>query len=210
MLNSDLQGLPWAILVTLAAGYMGYFIANAGINEHHKPTEVTFATLAFGFIGAAVYQAVILWAGFNAYFAAFPCVVCTVSVGALWRKWGHKWLYRFLRNYNISWSDNTCSAWQQLLSEQYPVYEVIVYLKTGIQLRSQNIMQFEGKASSPCVFGRQGDMILYVTHYRLKDKKWTENKHVTDPTYGDMVTYIPADQIARVKIRRSPDEAAND
>lgn len=45
MLNGDLLNLPWATLVTLASGYIGYFIANVGVNEHHKTRDVTFTML---------------------------------------------------------------------------------------------------------------------------------------------------------------------
>lgn len=48
MFDASLLNLPWPTLVTLACGYIGYFIANVGVKEHHQPVEVTFSTLIFG------------------------------------------------------------------------------------------------------------------------------------------------------------------
>ncbi|MFS1538303.1 MAG: hypothetical protein ACL7BU_05945 [Candidatus Phlomobacter fragariae] len=45
MLDSTLLDLSWATLVTLASGYIRYFIANVGLKEHHKPIDILFTTL---------------------------------------------------------------------------------------------------------------------------------------------------------------------
>ncbi|MCZ5725913.1 hypothetical protein O5282_26815 [Escherichia coli] len=42
MFDASLLNLPWATLVTLTSGYIGHFIANVGLKNHHKPIEVTF------------------------------------------------------------------------------------------------------------------------------------------------------------------------
>ncbi|STF36571.1 Uncharacterised protein [Escherichia coli] len=47
MFDVSLLNLPWATLVTLTSGYIGYFIANVGLKDHHKPIEVTFSSLIF-------------------------------------------------------------------------------------------------------------------------------------------------------------------
>ena len=52
----DLITLPWVTILTLASGYAGYYVANVGIREHHKPIDVIFSTLVFGFISAFAYN----------------------------------------------------------------------------------------------------------------------------------------------------------
>src|SRR5687768_16440560 len=47
---------PWATLVTLACGYIGYFIAHVGVRDHHKQIDVAFSTLVFGFVSAFGYD----------------------------------------------------------------------------------------------------------------------------------------------------------
>ncbi|MCZ5585908.1 hypothetical protein O5621_13945 [Escherichia coli] len=68
MFDVSLLNLPWATLVTLTSGYIGYFIANVGLKDHHKPIEVTFSSLIFGLTAMMAYQAV-MWAGLNARLA---------------------------------------------------------------------------------------------------------------------------------------------
>ncbi len=47
------------------------------------------------------------------------------------------------------------------------------------------------------------DMVLYVTHSSPSgSNEWEEYKGVVDKYWGALATYIPADQIARVEIRR--------
>lgn len=52
---TKLVNLPWATLLTLASGYAAYYVANVGVRDHHKPVDVTFSTLVFGFFSAFVY-----------------------------------------------------------------------------------------------------------------------------------------------------------
>ncbi|MCZ5584059.1 hypothetical protein O5621_03670 [Escherichia coli] len=56
MFDVSLLNLPWATLVTLTSGYIGYFIANVGLKDHHKPIEVTFSSLIFGLTAMMAYQ----------------------------------------------------------------------------------------------------------------------------------------------------------
>ncbi|MFI8017642.1 hypothetical protein ACIF2R_01525 [Serratia marcescens] len=202
MFDSSLLNLPWATLVTLASGYIGYFIANVGLKDQHKTVDVTFSTLVFGLLSALAYDAAI---HFGIYMATSTAVVIALASGALWRKYGRKSLYWTLRRSDVSWSDSTNSAWQQMFGHtDYRVYEVTVYLKSGTVLLSRNVAQFEGLPNGPCTFGNQGDIIIYVTHRRLASTPgWKEDKAVNNEIYGAAATYIPVDQISRLEIRRA-------
>ncbi|MEG8642175.1 hypothetical protein U4Q25_10250 [Klebsiella pneumoniae] len=203
MFDASLLNLPWPTLVTLACGYIGYFIANVGQKEHHQPVEVTFSTLIFGLFAAMVYYAFI-WVGLDAYSATFPAVIYAFASGAYWRRYARKWMYRFLRKNDISWSDDTSSAWQQMFGHtDYRVTEVYVVLKDGSGLLSRLPGDYEGLPNGPFTLGNKGDMVLYVTHRSPKDSDdWVECNSALDTSWGALATWIPADQIARVDIRR--------
>ncbi|HAT1685373.1 TPA: hypothetical protein I8Y21_006231 [Klebsiella oxytoca] len=203
MIDASLINLPWATLVTLASGYIGYFIANVGLKDHHKPIDITFSTLIFGLFAAMVYQAFI-WIGWGEYLAALLAVLYAFANGAWWRKYGRKLMYKFLRDHDISWSDSTSSAWQQMFGQiDFRTTELVVFLKNGAALASRDMGRFEGLANGPFTLGNQGDVILYVTdRLSVKTGKWKKDENVIYNPDGALATYVPADQIARLEIRR--------
>ncbi|GDO99200.1 hypothetical protein [Escherichia coli] len=203
MFDASLLNLPWATLVTLTSGYIGYFIANVGLKDHHKSIEVTFTTLIFGLLSMMVYQAV-MWAGLNSWFATPPALLCAFIYGALWRRYGRKWMYRFLWSNNISWSDDTSSAWQAMFDQtDFCVSEVIVILRDGSGMMSRLPGNFKEWPNGPFTLGNKGDMVLYVTHTSPSgSNEWEEFEGVVNKHWGALATYIPAEQIARVEIRR--------
>lgn len=203
MIDANLINLPWATLVTLASGYIGYFIANVGLKDHHKPIDITFSTLIFGLFAAMVYQAFV-WAGWGEYLAALLAVAYAFANGAWWRKYGRKWMYKFLRDHDISWSDGTSSAWQQMFDHiDYRVTEFYVIMKDGSGLLSRLPGDFEDLPAGPFALGNSGDIILYATHHSPADsEEWIKYDDVVDSSWGALATYIPAEQIARIDIRR--------
>ncbi|HAT1684264.1 TPA: hypothetical protein I8Y21_005042 [Klebsiella oxytoca] len=205
MIDASLIDLPWATLVTLASGYIGYFIANVGLKDHHKPIDITFSTLIFGLFAAMVYQAFI-WKGYGEYLATFSAVTTALINGACWRKYLRKFMYLILRKLDISWSDSTSSAWQQMFGlTDYRCTELFVILKDGSGLRSSPLVNFERLANGPFCLGNSGDIILYITHYKPADREnWVEYdpEAVAHKSWGALASWVPADQIARVEIRR--------
>lgn len=203
MFDASLLNLPWATLVTLACGYIGYFIANVGLKEHHQPVEITFSTLIFGLFSAMVYHA-LTWAGLDTWTATFPTVLYAFASGAYWRRYARKWMYKFLRDNDISWSDSTSSAWQAMFDQrEHRVTEIFVYLKDGSGLLSRLPGDYEEWPNGPFTLGNKGDITLYVTHRRsIQGNEWVKHDGVVNDSWGALATYIPADQIARVDIRR--------
>ncbi|EEI9429493.1 hypothetical protein RDB90_004333 [Salmonella enterica] len=208
MIDANLINLPWATLVTLASGYIGYFIANVGLKDHHKTVDITFATLVFSLLPTLGYTLIsmICTGFFTTYASTTSAVVIAVVTGALWRICGRKWMYGILRALNISWSDNTNSAWQQMFGlTDYRCTELFVILKDGSGLQSRPLSRFEGLPNGPFTLGNSGDVILYVTHTSEPDSDdWIEFEEVIHKSWGALATYIPADQIAKVEIRRNP------
>lgn len=203
MFDKSLLDLPWPTLVTLAAGYIGYFVANVGVKDQHKAVDITFSALVFGLFSAGIYHASV-WVGINAYMAAFPAVMAAFVAGSCWRKYGRKWMYSLLRKYDISWSDDTSSAWQAMFGHtQYRVTEIFVYLKDGSGLLSRLPGNYEEWPNGPFTLGNHGDISLYVTHRKsINGEAWEEYEGVVHQSWGALATWVPADQIARVDIRR--------
>lgn len=210
MIDSSLINLPWATLVTLASGYIGYFIANVGLKDHHKTIDITFATLVFSLLPTLLYSFILLCFTHSliTYSATAGAVMLAVISGALWRVSGRKWMYWLLRKFNISWSDGTSSAWQRMFDQRgYYVTEVYVHLKDGTILLAEAPGNFKGQPCGSFVMGNEKDILLYVTHEKAAGSvDWVECD-VLHKSWGAMTTYIPADQIARVKIRRTKHRA---
>ncbi|EIW2892672.1 hypothetical protein MB878_004208 [Salmonella enterica] len=208
MIDASLLDLPWGTLVTLASGYIGYFIANVGLKDHHKTIDITFATLVFSLLPTLTYTLIsmVYASPFTTYVSTASAVVIAVIEGSLWRIYGRKWMYRILRALNISWSDSTSSAWQQMFGlTDYRCTELFVILKDGSGLQSSPLSRFEGLPNGPFTLGNSGDVILYVTHTSEPGSDdWIEYDQVIHKSWGALATYIPADQIAKVEIRRNP------
>lgn len=206
MFDVSLLNLPWATLVVLVTGYVGYFIANVGLKDNHPPLEITFSTLVFGLLASLPYSLTLQISPphLQTYLATFVALTFAFVTGSIWRKYGRKGMYRFLRKYNISWSDSTRSAWEAMFDHtEFSVTDVYVFLKDGSGLRSRLPGNYEGWPNGPFTLGNKGDMTLYVTHrLPITGNTWEEQEDVVHSSWGALATYIPAEQITRVSIRR--------
>lgn len=203
MIGAELTNLPWATVLFLAAGYAGYFIANTGAREHHKPTDTAFSSAVFGFFALFAYQLLIrqemgvLWGSMLSFGSA--CVL-----GGVWRKWGRFLLLKALRAFRISFTDDIQSAWAALGSAtNVSATELCVYLKNGTLLQSSDLAQFNHLPNGPCILGGNGDVLMYVTNARGADGELTSNDALSHKGWGTEITYIPAAEIARIDLRRS-------
>jgi hypothetical protein len=201
---TKLVNLPWATLLTLASGYAAYYVANVGVRDHHKPIDVTFSTLVFGFFSAFVYAICRRQFDSGLLTASLLSFGAALLFGALWSVFGRRALERVLRRSNVSLSDDIPSAWTALFRAKTHATQLSVKLKDGTWLKCENLRPFANHPNGPCVFGGKGDVIMYVTHVKAPtDADFEECTALTDETWGDEVTYIPADQIARVDYRRT-------
>ncbi len=101
MLYLTLFDLPWKTLVTLASGYISYFIANVGLKDHHELIDIFFFTLIFSLLLTATYH-VILW--YCSQFLYGNVIVSIIGIDprcGSWRKYERKRLYAFFCKQNI-------------------------------------------------------------------------------------------------------------
>lgn len=199
-----LINMPWATLLALASGYAGYFVANVGIRAHHKPIEIAFSTIVFGFFGSFVFEYFVR-SGLGMLPASLVAFVAAVLCGALWSRWGRQTLEWCLRQSKVSHSDELPSAWKALFaSTNTTAYQLTLKLTDGTWLHCSDLKTFQDEPNGPCTLGDSGDVLMYVTH-RATDANASDFEEVSDLTdagYGTEITYIPQDKIERLIIRR--------
>lgn len=202
-MNAQIAALPWNTLLTLAAGYAGYYTANIGVRTHHKAVDVTFGSLVFGFLGIFAYE-LCRQQRVNILIASIVAFVVAVILGGLWSKWGRGAMLRCLRGTRVSHNDDVPSAWVSLFTQtNLSTLQLSVKLTNGNWLKCNDLSAFEHSPNGPCTFGEGGDILMYVTHFQPAGSDAFEPNHeVDDAGWGEEITYIPREQIALVDIRR--------
>jgi hypothetical protein len=196
--------LPWATLLTLASGYAAYYVANVGVREHHKPVDVTFSTLVFGFFAAFAYELLRIELLASVLVASAMAFLWAILLGGLWSRFGREFLTRALRLSDVSFSDDLPSAWLAIFKQRAYATQLSVKLKDGSWVKCEDLGRFADKLNGPCVLGMKGDLLMYITHVQAPSEDgFEECPGVTDDVWGDEITYIPADQIARIDYRRA-------
>lgn len=201
-MDPKLLNLPWVTLLTLAAGYMGYFVAHVGIRDHHKTVDVTFNTLVYGFCAAFSYQ-LMRYAGMSILVASGGAAVTAIVLGALWRACLRPIFYNIMQNTNVSYADDIPTAWLNLFSTTNVVAtQLTVRLKDGRTLMCDDLHRFKDEPNGAFRFGSNGDILMYVTHQKV-GFAWSSMNDVFWDEWGSEITYVPASEIAQVNFRRT-------
>lgn len=196
----------WSTLLLAASGYAAYYVANVGIRDHHKAADITFSVLVFAFVAAFAFYfcrwildlSLVLISGITFAFA--------MLAGATWRVFGRPYLERMLRATRVSHSDDLPSAWMALFGERRVATQLSVQLKDGTWLMCADLSKFQISPNGPCVLGSKGDILMYVTD-KMTDSQskrgvgFVPQPDPIDAMWGHEITYIPADQIARICLR---------
>lgn len=194
----DLVKLSFAVQLALAAGYISYLIAYAGIRQHHTAPDAVLKSFAFGVIASAImtygYQ--------NTVWTPVVAFLSTIAAGVCWRWFGMNLWSHTLRKSGVSWSDDIPTAWLSITATRtdYSPTQIAVELNDGRVLFCEDTRSFADAHQGPVVFGLLGDVAMYVTAERRPDESWDEKTDVRH-LEGDLLTYVPAAQIKRVEIR---------
>lgn len=199
--NADVSNLPWITLVTLACGYIGYYIANVGNRDHHKQIDVAFGSLVFGLIAVSTYQYALSKFEIVAT-ATIGALISVLFAGSIWRLWGIKCLRLALRKMKVSLADDLPQAWRAIFDVTSKATELSVETKNGTIYLSQNLDRFKKLPNGPCVFGSSGDILMYVTDIKPKDGEWEVQDDITYEGWGAVITYIPSSEVTKVRFRR--------
>jgi hypothetical protein len=203
-MTTQLHNLPASVLLAIAAGYAGYFVAYVGVRDHHKTVDVTFGTLVFGFFATTAFEASEKWLGWGTIVSSFVGFCTAVLLGAFWSRWFRQWTMSCLRFSKVTHADDLPSAWMALFRQtNLNTLQLSVKLKDGTWLKTDDLSKFQRAPNGPCTFGGAGDLLMYVTHQKSpEDEDFEEVDGVQDPKWGDEITFIPRDQIARIDVRR--------
>jgi len=141
------------------------------------------------------------WQAFSPITQGAVAFALTMAAALLWRRRGIDMLTNILRNGNTTWSDDSPSAWARLQeNRKYPVSQISVLLIDGTWINCDETAIFNDVPWSPCVLGSSGDVLMYATSIKPKDgpdRPQTTTLH----SIGSRITYIPANQIARILLR---------
>ena len=192
--------LSWQVQVALGSGYAAYMLAYIGIRDYHKSVDVAFKAIAFGLIASSVLYLGRSWSPVASSIAAF---VTSIIIGVAWRYFGMVRLRAILRKANISWADDTPTAWATIASANstHKLTQLAVLMEDGTWLNCNKLAEFNNDPFGPCTFGQTGDIALYVTHEIDAQGVSEEATNVRYPGYGARLTYVPASKIKRVAMR---------
>lgn len=190
-------GLTANLQILLVAGVLGYLIAFSGYRREHKTIEQVAFVLVFSAPAALILAELDERSG-----AALAAVGVGVGFGFLWR-WAAPRVRRFVeREMGMPWDDSLPGVWQRImLSTEGELTQLTVTLKDGTALHCAEVFEFANRPDGPCLFGFDGSVGLYVTHIAAADGDFRDDENVTS-AFGAEMTFVPVDEIARIRIRR--------
>jgi hypothetical protein len=201
----DLVRLPWSTLLTLACGYAAYYVANVGVRDHHKSIDVIFSTLVFGFFSYFAYAILTVVFAVSITWASALTFAIAIVYGSLWSRLGRPLLEKAFRRSKVTYSDDLPSAWSALSRSRKVATQLTIKLKDGSWVKCDNLDVFSTFPDGPCTLGMKGDVLIYITHTQAPDKdEFIAVDGPSDPAWGAEITYLPADQIVRLDLRRKP------
>lgn len=191
--------LPIAVQLALGSGYLGYVTAYAGLRRSRTATDAIFMTVAFGL------PAVLVFVGLEAkgvIVAALAGAVAAICVACLWRIGGRSASYWALDKAGVHNDDGLSHAWDALIQRRgLKSSQMSVHTKDGRILYMSDRTEVLDAPFGGLLLGADGSIVMVVQKERLADGTVEERTGVTDADWGARLTYIPADQIARVNIR---------
>jgi hypothetical protein len=200
---ASLLTLPWATLLVLASGYAGYYVANAGLRDHHKAVDIAFSTIVFGFLASFPYHG-LLSVGFSMVWASLAAFATSLLCGAIWNRRGRGLFERFLRISRVSHTDSLPTALASLFAKTGTNgRQLTLKLTDGTWLHCEDLSRFAGLPNGPCSFGLSGDVLMYATHVKVGSDDFEVIEGTIDEEWGAEIVYIPRDKIERFYLRRS-------
>lgn len=193
-----ITGWPLQYQTVLVAGYCAYLLASVGTRHSHKAADTIFGTLAFGLPALAVW---IFLPGLKPGWAFVLSFAVSISIAVLWRTVIKEAIRRFLKHTGYLWADDSDSAWQWLTqNSNFGPTQLTVELTDGRYLYCSDAHAVRDYPFGPYVLGESGDVLMYVDKSKSGDKVNTiDNVHVDG--WGQLVTYVPKEQIRKIAIR---------
>lgn len=198
---NDLLNLPIYLQATLGCGYLAYIIAAQGRRKNEKAYDVVLGTVLCSIPALVIWQLLEYFEFPLVSILAFM-VVASGLTGIVWRKHLRVFWFSFLNEARISTNDDNPSTWVRLIQDTaITPKQVEIILKSGKRLYCDDVHKFKNAAVPLMQYDHEGNIALYVTQTKALGKEIKTTKSITHDSWGDMLTYIPSSEIARVKLR---------
>lgn len=199
-MSEGLLSLPLELQVALGGGYLAHAVAYGGLRRSTGATELALRSLAFGLISLMVMREALLRDT-----PVLPSVglalFAAMVAGAFWRRFGMTWSVWLLSRLGISREDGVPDAWAALIqTRNVNVTQMSVHTKDG-RILFHDRSAYDTAWNDGLYFGSDGSIVMVVAEERLPDGTDQTRTGLSDPAWGTRLTYIPADQIARVNMR---------
>lgn len=202
-MDPKILSLPWQIQLALGAGYAAYAIAYTGVRSHHSAVDTAFRALLFSIVTTVSLS---ILGGLPVLLGVPMAFIITIAAGIWWRMKLRDGLKRILHKYDVSWANDTPTAWRTITAEntRHFVCQVAVELDDGTWLICSDLRTFADAPIGACTFGLEGDVALYVDTEIDADGVETINSGIRSESHGDRMTYVPASRVRRISIRYKP------
>lgn len=196
----DLANLPWQTQIAISGGFLGYRMASIGRRYNHQTIDILLFTILFSLPATITYN--YLASDLGDIASAIAAVFATIILGLAWRSIGSNLWLEIMRDMNISWEDGSPTAWMSAIERaQHGPTQLIVELKNGETLVSDNLSRFRNAPYGPCLWGPDGSIALYVTSRIGKSGDKVDIDHAPNVDWGELITFVPANQIASTQVR---------
>lgn len=201
-MEGSLMQLPLEVQLALAGGYLGYCAAYAGLRRGHSGTDTAMISLAFGLAAVATFRLLGCLPDRFVWVQLCAGVTVAVIIGALWRKWGRDLVFHALKAAGVHQDDGLVSAWDGLIQQPgLSVTQLRVVTRDGRDLWCSDAGSYQAAPGKGMIIGVDGAIMMVVEEESILGESGVERPDVSSDSWGVRLTYIPADNIARVEMR---------
>ena len=200
MTAPEIVNLPFEVQFVLAAGYLAYRLAAAGLDRTHRTTDVVFQVFAYGSVAYLGYALSKPHLGFAPAMA--PAVLGALAAAALWRAGGRCAVVYILRKLNVTRENYMPSTWDNIIHARRTWTYVSVARGDDVIFESDLGNLPDGLPLYPIDVDGDGNIALYVTRTIAPDGGVTNfGTGGAFDEYGRAhLTYIPAREIKNVTV----------
>ncbi len=196
----DIVHLPFEVQAVLAAGYLGYRLAAAGLDRTHRAADTVFQVFVYGALAWAACALAKPHIGVVAALAvAFPTALVAA---ALWRAGGRRILVAALRWLKVTRENYAPSTWDSIIHAPHAWTHLSV-MRTDDVIQESNLGELAPDLPLDRVdVDAGGNVALYVTRTIAPDGKAMEHGSGRGLDDGGRarLTYIPAENIKQVTV----------
>jgi hypothetical protein len=194
----ELWTWPFALQVSLGAGYLGYVTAYAGLRKHHTQTDIALITLAFSLPAAIPHLG---GTPLAPVLSVALALMLSLGTAILWRHKGKSLWLRLMRWSETHAEDGSPDCWSALLqTPRLTVSQISVHTTDGRILYQNDHTSHAAAPEGGLLLGSDGSILMVVEEEELPDGT-EEVRTGIKGEFGTRMTYVPASQIVRVNIR---------